>query len=169
MTSVVSESARNLRPLFNKVKSSKGEKKFSRCDKNERIKVVEGLSDTELFIVYLAVNKKNNSRKKSFGSKLYRETLIRLIERSLDELKHNDVHIIIDSSYHIKRTEFETLCQGLCHKHGKQLKKCYKGISQNDPCIRIADFASGTIWCHCEHNDNTYYSILEKRLIDARK
>lgn len=169
MTAVVSESTRNLRPLLKFVKSSNGEKKFSKCNDGERIQVSEAISIAELKVVFYNINKNKISRKKLFGSKLYRLALTELIERSLEELEHVDVHIIVDSSYFIRQEEFETMCDELCYKHGKHLMKCYKGISQNDSCIRIADFAAGMVWRYYEYSDKAYYTIIEKRVIDARK
>lgn len=169
MTSVISESVRKLRPLFKFVKSSNGEKKISKCNEAEKTVVIEAISFADLKIVNVTVDKSKITRKKLFGSELYKRLLTELIDHSLEELDHNDVHIIIDSSYYIRQEDFKALCNDLSHKHGKHLMKCYKGISQNDPCIRIADFVAGAIWYHYERKDDTLYRKIEKRLIDARR
>ncbi len=86
----------------------------------------------------------------------------------------NRVRIVFKIGYRLARGMLNHFLRGLglsgiSLTHGKNLKKCYKGISQNEPCIRIVDFVAGSIQSNFEHGNNQYKPIIETKVSVARR
>lgn len=164
MTAIVAFASRDLSSVSKCVKYTGEEMKFINSDKDKRITILSEISKTRSKIIAVVRDKKNlKSTGNKLGTHLYKETLYNLLDLSLDKIGCADVNIIIDSSFFIRNDEFIDMCLTLCIKHGKNLKRCIKGISQNESCIRIADFVSGAIWTYIVHSDKSYYDFIRDK------
>jgi len=104
-----------------------------------------------------------------YGNELYKRVLSDLIDSSLSVLQVKDVNIIIDGNRFISNEELRIICDSLALKHGKNLKKCYKGVSQNEPCLKLADYVVGSIRMKFEHNDERFYKDISEKITIARR
>lgn len=104
-----------------------------------------------------------------YGVELYKRNLRALIDSSLEQTAGKDINIIVDGSRYIQQKELHDMCKELCEYHDKNLKKCYKGVSQNEPCLRLADYVVGSIRCNYEQSEDKYKAIIDKRISMARR
>lgn len=170
MASIIVSSSRILLQSSKALPKSLAEKKFYNSTDGERRHVLTTMSETPARISY-TVSEKNDPADRVFvyGVDLYKRSLFDLIDSSLTLLSCSDVNILIDGNRYIQQGELRQMCETLCAVHGKNLKKCYKGISQNEPCLRLADYAVGAIRYSYEQTSDTYLSILENMVSVARR
>ena len=76
---------------------------------------------------------------------------------------------MVDGGRYIQQNELRTMCEQLCQSNGKNLKKCFKGISQNEPCLRLADYVAGAIRYSYEQEADDYKSIIAEKASIARR
>ena len=79
------------------------------------------------------------------------------------------MNVIIDGNRYIRQDELREMCEGLCDKHGKNLKRCYKEISQNEPCLRLVDYVAGSVRYSFEQGDDRYIKIIDEKISVARR
>jgi hypothetical protein len=168
--SIISPSSRVLIPASRNLPKANVEKKFYNTADSEIIGVLNSLSNLPIEIAFVSTEKNHPSDGVYiYNNDLYRRSLKDLLDMSLQRLQCKDVNIIVDGSRYITQKELRDMCEELCLTHGKNLKKCYKGISQNEPCIRIVDFVAGSIQSNFEHRNNQYKPIIEGKVSVARR
>ncbi len=170
ISSIVSPSSRQLLPTSRLLPDGKSEKKFHNSNDSDIIRILDSLSSLPIHISYI-VTEKNNPDNNIFlyGTDLYKRALTDLIDISLQQLRFKDVNIVVDGSRYIQQNELRNICLELCDSYSKNLKKCYKGVSQNEPCLKLVDYVAGSIRTNFEQNDNTYYSRIQSKISVARR
>lgn len=170
IASIVTASSRSLFHSSKLLPNTNIEKKFYNSTTEERRRVLESISQSSVSISYI-VSEKNNPSDKNYiyGVDLYKRTLYDLLDDSLSLLVNKDVNIIIDGSRYIQQGELRAMCDDLCKNHGKNLKKCYKGISQNEPCLRLVDYVAGSVRLGYENSNTMYCDIIKGKVSIARR
>ncbi len=170
IASVISPSSRELLSASRLLPKASKEKKFYNSSESEIGSILASVAGTAAKISYV-VTEKNNPLDNNFvyGVDLYRRSLRDLVDVSLDQIVGKDINIMVDGSRYIQQSELRRMCEELCMEHGKNLKKCFKGISQNEPCLRLADYVVGSIRYSYEESDDTYKRIIDRRISFARR
>lgn len=167
---IVSPSYNILRPVTKLVKNKFFEKKYHNSSEQEKICVLKSLSELPIKIIYVYTEKNNpDDHVYMYGKELYKRTLFDLLSLSIGEITESVVNVVIDETTYITQKELRLSTENICKTHSKILKVCRKGISQNEPCIRIADFVAGSIGTKYEKNDNHYFDIVKEKVVVARK
>jgi hypothetical protein len=168
--SIVSPSSRVLLPAARLLPKGNLEKKFYTSSEQEIIPILNLLSTLPIDITFVSTEKNHPADGVFiYGNELYHRSLRDLLDQSLKQMASKDVHIIVDGNRYIKQIELRSMCEELCRKYGKNLKKCYKGISQNEPCLRIVDYVAGSIRFSFEQDNDKYRSIIENKVSVARR
>lgn len=168
--SIIAPSQRVLLPAVRALPKSYLEKKFYNSTDAEIVSVLDSLSDIPINVSFVTTEKNCPSDNVYvYGKDLYIRALRDLLDQSLERLKGQDVHIIVDGSRFVTQADLRKMCEELCFGHGKNLKKCYKGISQNEPCLRIVDYVAGAVRYGYEQNDDRYRSIIKDKISIARR
>ena len=170
MASIVTSASRNLKKASSQIPLGKIEYKFFNTFPDKIHRILNQVCDSEVSINYI-VTCKNNPIGHTFvyGNDLYRRTLADLVDSSMSDLQVRDVSIIVDGSRFISNDDLRKTCSSLANKYGKNLKKCYKGISQNEPCLKLADYVVGAIRMRYEHGDDTFLRDIEDKITIARR
>ena len=170
MSSIVSPSSRVLLPASRVLPKGSSEKKFYNTPAKEIESILGSLSASLLYISYISVDKSRlSNRERAFGITLYKDSLNELLDISLSQCIPRDVNVIIDGNRYIRQNELREMCENLCDKHSKNLKKCYKGISQNEPCLRLVDYVAGSVRYSFEQGDDRYIKIIDEKISVARR
>ncbi len=147
------------------------EHKFYNSSPEERTAILRELSYTSVSIAYVVIEKNNPASKKfCYGNELYRNMLRNLLDVAMGQIMSvKDVNVIIDGSRFITNDELRTMGKELAAKHELNLRKCRKGISSHEPCLRVVDFAAESFHAEYEDDDKTYSEILSEKISIARR
>ncbi|MDR3283294.1 MAG: DUF3800 domain-containing protein [Candidatus Methanoplasma sp.] len=163
MAAVMNIRARNLLNVSKAIPARRPEVKFYNASEDARREALSKLSDTCASIVYVAVDKHAPGRT-SYGNELYEDTIARLMEASFKALPCKDVNVVVDGSRFITVTRLREVANASAIGTGANIKKCDKGHSESNGCLRIADFVAGAIWTCYEKSDDRFIDIIRKNI-----
>ncbi|MDN5357523.1 MAG: hypothetical protein PWR17_692 [Candidatus Methanomethylophilaceae archaeon] len=170
ISAVITSMSRNLRSVSKLIPDTMPEHKFYNADDEERISVVREFSQSDSVVVSAVIEKNcPQSGHCTYGNDLYRTMLRNLLELAMPHSRTRDVNIIVDGSRYIKDKDLRSMCETIASDNGFNLKKCYKGISQNEPCLKVVDFIASSIGAEYERGDKTYTDEFREKMSVARR
>lgn len=170
MTAIVTTRSRNLLATSKLLPQGRGEVKFHDSDDESRIEIMRCLSlAPETQMVCACCEKKNQGDRSLYGNELYEATLIDLLGCAMEVSRRRDISVIIDGNRFITNRRLREVTDSLGEIHHKNVKKCRKGISQNELCIQVADYVAGSVWTEYEKDDNRFSEIIREKMTVARR
>jgi hypothetical protein len=170
MTAVITSRSRNLLSVSKLIPITMPEHKFYNATEDERISVAGEYALSDSTAVSAAVEKNHPlSGDYLYGNDLYRIMLRRVIDLAVPLSTTKDINIIVDNSRYITNSELREICESVTEKNQCNLKKCYKGISQNEPCLRVVDYIESSVGAEYERGNRTYTNLFREKISVARK
>ena len=170
-TSDLSKSFKILDEMRKKRGSTKGsdpEVKFSNSYPDERIRVLQSLSESPVSIVYVVIDKKksklySNTRNCDLYKAAVREILPLVGKASIT----NDVALNFDENLCISMKDLiDTVNKNLQNRNVVSVKKVR---SFADKAVQLADFISGSVREKYENDDEQYMTIIEEKVSIAHE
>lgn len=81
----------------------------------------------------------------------------------------NDVSILLDKNSFISLEDFRNLSADVASELGKNAEKVQKVDSEQNACIRIADYVAGSVRAYYEYGDDTFIKLIEGKVSIARR
>ncbi|MDR1690916.1 MAG: hypothetical protein LBR42_03610, partial [Candidatus Methanoplasma sp.] len=131
----------------------------------ERLKVLNEVSDANVKIVYICINKQEQNESYGTGNKLYRTALEEVLKSALEVSSSKNLDILVDGNSFIKNSELKEIAYELAKNLEKNIEKCSKASSNK--CVRIADFIAGSIWTKHERGNGTFFEIIKDKIIHS--
>ena len=149
-------------------KGSDPEVKFSNSYPDERIKVLQSLSESSASIVYVVIDKKKSKLySNTHNCDLYKAAIKEILPLVGKALMTNDVALNFDENLCISMKDLiESVNSNLQNCNVKSVKKVR---SFADKAVQLADFISGSVREKYEHDDDQYITVIEEKISIAHE
>ena len=159
--------------LIGRRKFSGGEFKFSKDSKFVQEKVINLLASQDIDIGVVAVEKASVKQEfREMPTRLYNYLVAHYMVSNILTYSPEKVEFIVDKSMHGEaREEFNRYLQNKVEwkflvEHGIRIPICEvkHENSQDEICLQAADYIAGAMFKKFEHNDNSYYDMLKRKI-----
>ena len=134
-----------------------------------RKQLLETMSELKFDVVYTTVDKNYpNNHHPIYGNKLYEKVLRQVIADALEILPCKDTHIYVDNCRFISLSRLREIVEELSSKNGINVKNIDKVRSEQNKCIQLTDFITGSVRAFYESDDNSL-EIIRKKISIARR
>jgi len=164
MAAIITRRSRNLSKIYKMIPKKDYEVKYYNSTDDEQSAIFAEIANADIIITYVCVDKQNQTDGFLYGNDLYKDTLKKLIKQSLELLSYKDIDIKIDGSRFISVKDFKAMVENISNDLHKNIKSCKKVQSTADKCIKIADFATGSIWVNYEHGNTQHYNVIKEKI-----
>ena len=170
-TNELNKSFKVLDEMRKKRRNTKGsdpEVKFSNSYPDERIKVLQSLSESSASIVYVVIDKKKSKLySNTHNCDLYKAAIKEILPLVGKALMTNDVALNFDENLCISMKDLiESVNSNLQNCNVKSVKKVR---SFADKAVQLADFISGSVREKYEHDDDQYITVIEEKISIAHE
>jgi len=163
MVAMITRRSRCLLSSYKAIPKHQTEIKFYNANRQERLKVLSEVAESDVTIVYVCIIKdRNHDASFLSGNELYEYALNELLKKALENAPCNDVNVIVDDSRFIRIDDLRKNVIGLSKETRRNVKKVEKASSNK--CVRIADYVAGSIFAKYERNDDEYYKEIEEKI-----
>lgn len=171
MAATVVRRARILKPAAKAMPTAQKEPKFYNSKPEDIRHVLHELAKCDVRVVYVVVDKDDVHGKYHgiYGNSLYRSVLQEVISASMESADGNDVSILLDKNSFISLEDFRNLSADVASELGKNAEKVQKVDSEQNACIRIADYVAGSVRAYYEYGDDTFIKLIEGKVSIARR
>ncbi|MDR3283025.1 MAG: DUF3800 domain-containing protein [Candidatus Methanoplasma sp.] len=164
MAAVITKRSRNLSSVYKAIPKKDFEVKFYNSTERDRSDIFIKMRDANIAIACICIDKQNQIGVFRYGNDLYKDTLEKLIRHSLELYPQSDLDIKVDSSRFISIEDLTIMVASVSKDLQKNVKSCKKVQSSVDKCVKIADFASGSIWARYERENSLYYNMIKEKI-----
>lgn len=170
MAALIVRRPRYLRKAYDSIPKKGRESKFSNSSDEDIITVLNNVAEADVRVVYSIVDKydHNGSFYGILGNDLYKAVLSALLDAVGSIVPNSDVNVLLDKCRFLTGKELCKIASSKMTVYGCQLKRCEKNKSDDSPCIQVIDFIVGAIGYKLNRNDDTFFKIIEKKVVVAR-
>ncbi len=171
MAAVINGRVKNLDPVFRSLPKGRNEPKFSNSGKEEICSVLNSLADTNSAIVTLTADKQDDTSEyhRVYGNSLYLMMLQDLIDDCFRLVGAHDTTVFLDRSSFVSMSQLTGICRKYSANYDTNVRRCVKAPSYQNRYVQIADFVAGAVQKRYEHDDDTYFRIIEKKSVARRR
>jgi len=171
MAALVTIRSRNLISASKAISKRSDDPKFYNSTDDEIFTVLDSVSQSNVELFYVTVDKHNYSGKYYglYGNILYVAVLKELLDDILNRLSKRDARVMLDDCSFITASDFKILVESIARKNNCNIIKCEKKPSQQSKCIQIVDYIVGSIWRLYERSNPIYLNKLAEKVSVARK
>jgi hypothetical protein len=157
-----------MRKKRSSAKGSDHEVKFRNSYPDERIRVLQSLSESSVSIVYVAIDKKKSKLySNTHNCDLYKAAIKEILPLIGKALTTNDVVLNFDENLCISMKDLiDTVNKNLQKRNVKSVKKVR---SFADKAVQLADFISGSVREKYENGDEQYITVIEEKISIAHE
>lgn len=149
-------------------KDSDPEVKFSNSYPDERLKVLESLSESSISIVYVVIDKKKSKLyANTHNCQLYRAAVNEILPLIGKALETNDVALNFDENLCISMKDLIEIVNNMLQ--GRNVKSVKKVRSFADKAVQLADFIAGSVREKYENGVNEYIAVIEEKISIAHE
>ena len=135
----------------------------------KRIGIMEALAESNLKVVYAAVDKNHpGDNHPVYGNELYEKVLKQVISDAMSILPCRDVNVFLDSSGFVSIDRFRKIVLEQSVIHDVNPIKIDKVHSEQNKCIQLVDYVAGASRAKYERSDDTLDIMLEKVSVARR-
>ncbi|AMK14557.1 hypothetical protein AUP07_1524 [methanogenic archaeon mixed culture ISO4-G1] len=170
MAAIIIRRPRLLRSAYGAIPVKNFESKFHNSSDEEISAVLKALASSDVKIATVSVDKYdyNGSCFGVSGNELYRRMTDSLIQGVASMVPNSDVDLMLDRCRFITDKELRSISEKRFAEAGSNLKKCGMRLSEQAPCIQLADYVAGSVYCSLTHDDDRYLQIIRKKIVVAR-